>query len=144
MSKIGEIVDNIYSKISWKVIAYIFIAMFLLKSCQSCNRSNKIERIEKSTTVLVDSLIKSNDSLIVLTNNLNTVIAGKNEVNSVQIENGEFYQYKIKNLNDTINSRNNEIKRLNKSLKHKDGQISNLNIEINKLKKENARLQGVY
>ena len=44
MSKIGEIVDNIYSKISWKVIAYVFIAMVLFKSCQSCNRSNKIER----------------------------------------------------------------------------------------------------
>jgi hypothetical protein len=64
--KIGEIVDNIYSKISWKVIAYVFIAMFLFKSCQSCNRSNKIERIEKNTTVLVDSLIKSNDSFFIV------------------------------------------------------------------------------
>ena len=48
MSKIGDIVDKMTSKLSWKVVAYIFIGMFLFKSCQSCNRGNKIKRIEKN------------------------------------------------------------------------------------------------
>ena len=102
MSKIGDIVDKMTSKLSWKVVAYIFIGMFLFKSCQSCNRSNKIERIEKNRIEVVDSLSKRIDSLNVANDKLATVIDGKNEVNSVQIENVEFYQYKIKTKSTII------------------------------------------
>lgn len=140
MSKIGDIVDKMTSKLSWKFVAYIFIGMFLFKSCQSCNRSNKIERIEKNRIEVVDSLTKRIDSLNVANDKLATVIDGKNEVNSVQIENVEFYQYKIKNLTDSVKSKDNQIKQLKSTIKRKDGEISNLNIKIGKLEVEVARL----
>ena len=108
MSKIGDIVDKMTSKLSWKVVAYIFIGMFLFKSCQSCNRSNKIKRIEKNKIEVVDSLSKRIDSLNIANDKLTTIIDGKNAVNSVQMENGEFYQYKINNLTDSIRQRLNE------------------------------------
>ena len=126
MSKIGDIIDKMTSKLSWKVIAYIFIGMSLFKSCQSCNRSNKIKRIEKNKIEVVDSLSKRIDSLKIANDKLTTIIDGKNEVNSVQMENGEFYQYKINNLTDSIKLKDNQIKELKATIKRKDAEISNL------------------
>ena len=135
MSKIGDIVDKMTSKLSWKVVAYIFIGMFLFKSCQSCNRGNKINRIEKNKIEVVDSLSKRIDSLNIANDKLTTIIDGKNEVNSVQMENGEFYQYKINNLLDSIKSKDNQIKQLKSIIKRKYSEISNLKGEIKRLNK---------
>ena len=148
MSKVTEFIEKIKNKLSIKTVLYIVIGLFLFKSCQGCNRANKIERLEKTHIVVVDSLTKRIDSLNVANDKLATVIEGKNEVNSVQIENGEFYQYKINTLNekiteftDTIAEKDRQIKQLKSTIKRKDGEISNLNIEINRLKVENERLK---
>lgn len=126
MNKIVDIISKMTSKLSWKIVAYVFIGMFLFKSCQSCSRGNTIKRIEKNKIEVVDSLTKQIDSLNIANDKLTTVITGKNEVNSVQMENSEFYQYKIKNLTDSIKLKDNQIKELKATIKRKDAEISNL------------------
>lgn len=140
MSKVGEFVENIYSKISWKVIGYIFIGLFLFKSCQSCNRSNKIERLEKNHITVVDSINNVSKTFEVRCDSLTTeiekrdlIISGKNEVKDALNLNKNASDIVIRNLQDTISN-------LKKFIRKKNGEISNLNIEIGRLKRENAEL----
>lgn len=131
MSKVGEIVENIYSKISWKVIGYVFIALFLFKSCQSCNRSNKIERLTKNHIEVVDSLNSRCDSLVIANDKLNTIIEGKNDkenaLNNAHNLGEDYLKYTIKNLQDTVASKNKTIKNLKRVISEKNDEIVKLN-----------------
>ena len=116
MSNVGEFVENFYSKISWKIIGYIFIVLFLFKSCQSCNRSNKIDILEKNHITIVDSINNVAktfevrcDSLAIEIEKRDLIINGKNEVKDALNLNKNASDIVIKNLQDTIKNLKRKI-----------------------------------
>jgi hypothetical protein len=64
-----------------KYVAILFIALFLIKSIQSCNRKMSLRIVEKNLTIEKDSLLNEKDNIIafkdVVVDSLNTEILTK-------------------------------------------------------------------
>lgn len=136
MEKFKEILGKVkeFTIKNWKIIVVCFCALLLLGQCSSCNRDNRVEKLNTSYGSQIDSLSNViNDRDITISNlqsriedmqgfsdNLTSVATGnQNEANNritmLERENTNL-KNEIRTLTDTCNALRIDNKQLNKQV----------------------------
>lgn len=136
MEKFKEILCKVkeFTIKNWKIIVVCICAMLLLGQCSSCNRDNRVEKLNTSYNSQIDSLSNViNDRDITISNlqsriedmqgfsdNLTSVATGnQNEANNritmLERENTNL-KNEIRTLTDTCNALRIDNKQLNKQV----------------------------
>lgn len=136
MEKFKEILGKVkeFTIKNWKIIVVCICAMLLLGQCSSCNRDNRVEKLNTSYGSQIDSLSNViNDKDITISNlqsriedmqgfsdNLTSVATGnQNEANNritmLERENTNL-KNEIRTLTDTCNALRIDNKQLNKQV----------------------------
>lgn len=136
MEKFKEILGKVkeFTIKNWKIIVVCFCALLLLGQCSSCNRDNRVEKLNTSYGSQIDSLSNViNDKDIIIddlrsrikdmqgfSDNLTSVATGnQNEANNritmLERENTNL-KNEIRTLTDTCNALRIDNKQLNKQV----------------------------
>lgn len=122
----------------WKVIIICVGAILLMGQCSSCNRDNRVQRINNEKTHIIDSLTKVTDTLVIKVNHLQDRL-GVAQSNYDKIAN--IAQGNKEEAISQISAKDTEINKLTTKINELTKTINNLTSKVNSLTKENDALR---